>query len=73
MTESHELMGGKLHVYRRMAGGKWQCSTYLSGKNWRVSTKQDSLALAKDFAEDWYLGLMGKNRAGLLRVGHTFK
>ncbi len=33
----------------------WQCSTYLAGKNWRVSTKEDSLALAKDFAEDWYL------------------
>jgi integrase len=73
MTEKHELMGGKLHVYRRENSGCWQCSTYLAGKNWRVSTKEDSLALAKDFAQDWYLGLMGKSRAGILKVGKTFK
>jgi hypothetical protein len=73
MPERHELMGGKLHVYRRENSGNWQCSTYLAGKNWRVSTKEDSLAHAKDFAEDWYLGLRGKNRAQLLRVGKTFR
>lgn len=73
MKEQHELMGGKLHLYRRENSGYWQCSTYLAGKNWRVSTKEDSLALAKDFAEDWYLGLKGKNRAGMLKVGKTFK
>src|ERR1700692_4146143 len=73
MPETHELMDGKLHVYRRDNSGCWQCSTYLAGKNWRVSTKEDSLALAKDFAEDWYLGLKGKNRAGELRSGKTFK
>ena len=73
MPEHHELMGGKLHVYRRENSGKWQCSTYLAGKNWRTSTKEDSLALAKEFAEDWYLELRGKNRAKLLRVGKTFK
>jgi hypothetical protein len=73
MTERHELMGGKLHVYRRENSGYWQCSTFLKGKNWRVSTKEDSLAHAKDFAEDWYLELKGKSRAGVLRVGKTFK
>ena len=73
MKEHHELMGGKLHVYRRENSGNWQCSTYLAGKNWRVSTKEDSLARAKDFAEDWYLGLKGKSRAGELKVGKTFK
>lgn len=73
MTEKHELMGGKLHVYRRENSGCWQCSTYLAGKNWRVSTKEDSLAHAKDFAQDWYLGLVGKSRAGMLKVGKTFK
>ena len=55
MAEDHQLMGGKLHVYRRENSGNWQCSTYLAGKNWRVSTKEDSLSHAKDFAEDWYL------------------
>jgi integrase len=73
MAEHHELMGGKLHVYRRENSGNWQCSTYLAGKNWRVSTKEDSLAHAKDFAEDWYLELKGKSRAGQLKVGTTFK
>jgi len=73
MAEHHEMMGGKLHVYRRENSAKWQCSTYLSGKNWRVSTKEDSLSHAKDFAEDWYLELKGKSRAGQIRVGKTFQ
>jgi integrase len=73
MAEHHRLMGGKLHVYRRENSSHWQCSTYLAGKNWRVSTKEDSLAHAKDFAEDWYLGLKGKNRSGDLKSGKTFK
>jgi len=73
MAEHHEMMGGKLHVYRRENSGYWQCSTFLNGKNWRVSTKEDSLAHAKDFAEDWYLGLRGKSHAGVLKVGKTFK
>lgn len=73
MPEHHELMGGKLHVYRRENSGNWQCSTYLAGKNWRVSTKEDSLSHAKDFAEDWYLGLRGKSRVGELKTGKTFK
>jgi len=73
MAEQHNLMGGKLHVYRREDSGYWQCSTYLAGKNWRVSTKEDSLAVAKQFAEDWYLSLRGKNIAGELPTGRTFK
>lgn len=73
MAEHHQLMGGKLHVYRRPNSRHWQCSTFLHGKNWRVSTKQDSLSLAKDFAEDWYLELRGKSRAGILKVGKTFQ
>lgn len=69
----HVLMGGKLHVYKRENSDHWQCSTYLSGKNRRVSTKEESLAKAKDFAEDWYLGLMGKYRMGDLKDGKTFQ
>jgi hypothetical protein len=46
--------------------------------NWRVSTHEDSLSRAKDFAEDWNLGLRGKAHAGLLpketrRQGKKFK
>ena len=72
MEEHHELMGGKLHVYRRARSSNWQCSTYLNGKNWRQSTGEDSLARAKHFAEDWYLSLRGKKHAGVLKVGKTF-
>lgn len=70
---SHELMGGKLHIYKRENSRHWQCSTYLAGRNWRVSTKEDSLERAKDFAEDWYLGLRGKLRAGEIKTGKTFR
>ena len=70
---SHELMGGNLHVYRRENSRFWQCATYLRGKNRRVSTKQESLAQAKDFAEDWYLGLRAKDRLGLIRNEKTFR
>ena len=76
MSESvakHELMGGKLHVYRRENSGQWQCATYLAGKNHRVSTKSDSLSHAKDFAHDWYLELHGKFRRGEVKAEKTFK
>ena len=63
---AHTILGGKVHVYRRENSRHWQCATYLAGKNRRVSTKEDSLAKAKDFAEDWYLELRGKARAGEL-------
>ncbi|WP_175421785.1 MULTISPECIES: hypothetical protein [Bradyrhizobium] len=70
---THELMGGKLHVYKRENSRYWQCSTFLNGKNRRVSTKEESLAHAKQFAEDWYLELRGKSRAGLLTNEKTFE
>jgi len=73
MSEHHRMMGGKLHVYRRENSGFWQCSAYLAGKNRRISTKEDSLTLAKEFAEDWYLEMRGKNRAGELKTGRTLK
>ncbi len=69
----HSLMGGKLHVYRRPGSSQWQCSAFLAGKNHRVSTKTDSLAHAKDFANDWYLELHGKLRRGEVKREKTFK
>jgi integrase len=77
-AEAHETMGGKINIYRCEKGDTWQCSTFLNGRNWRVSTHEDSLGRAKDFAEDWYLGLRGKAHAGLLpketrRQGKKFK
>ena len=69
----HTLMGGKLHVYKRENSSYWQCSTFMGGKNRRTSTKEESLAQAKDFAEDWYLELKGKHKRGELRYEKPFK
>jgi integrase len=73
MAEHHELMGGMLHVYKRENSRFWQAAAYLKGKNRRISTKEESLAHAKDIAEDWFLELKGKARAGLLKSGPTFE
>ena len=51
----------------------WQCACSVAGKQRRTSTKEDSLSRAKDVAQDWYLGLMGKYRAGELKEGVTFR
>jgi len=69
----HTIMGGKVHVYKRENSGVWQCSTYLAGKNRRVSTKEESLSTAKEFAEDWYLGLRGVSARGEILNEKTFK
>ncbi|UIY31014.1 site-specific integrase [Neorhizobium galegae] len=69
---SHKVLGDKVRVYRRPNSSVWQCSTYLEGKEWRVSTKTDSLSQAKEFAEDWYFELKGKSRAGGLKKEKTF-
>jgi integrase len=70
---NHTIFGGKVHIYKRSSGRHWQCSAYLSGKNRRVSTKEDNLSLAKEFAEDWYLDLRGKQRQGELLSEKTFR
>lgn len=69
----HTILGGKVHVYKRGRSRYWQCSAYIAGKNRRASTKQESLAQAKDFAEDWYLDLRGKSSRGELKTEKTFK
>jgi integrase len=70
---NHELMGGRLQVYQRGNSRFWQCSASIGGKQRRTSTKQESLSLAKATAQDWYLTLCGKDRAGLLTSGKLFK
>lgn len=70
--EIHKTLGNKVRIYRRRDGGKWHCSTYMKGKEWRKSTKEASLARAKDIAEDWYLELCGKDRFGELDTGKSF-
>lgn len=69
---NHSVLGGKVQLYRRGNGSFWWCSASVAGKQHRATTKEDNLALAKVFAEDWYLELRGKSRAGLLKTEKTF-
>lgn len=68
----HELMGGRLHLYKRENSRYWQCSTFIGGRNRRMSTKEEGISQAKDLAEEWYLELKGKYKRGDLKYGKTF-
>lgn len=69
---NHAILAGKVHLYQRPDSAFWWCSTYLEGKKRRKPTKSESLAQAKDFAEDWYLDLRDKKRRGELLNERTF-
>jgi integrase len=70
--ERHDILGGEAYVYKRNGSPYWQCYTYLAGRIWRTTTKEERLSHAKEFAEDWYLGLRGKKRSGEIKEGPTF-
>jgi len=70
---SHIIHGGKVNIYRREDGNVWQCSASVGHKQFRVSTGETSLDLAKQFAADWLLTLKGKKHAGILVTGKTFE
>jgi integrase len=72
-TTRHTLLDGKVQIYMRASSPHWQCSCSVAGRQKRTTTKEESLARAKDVARDWYLSLMGKYRAGELKDGKTFK
>ncbi len=55
--ETHSLLDGKVHLYKRGTSRFWQCSTYLRGRNHRASTKEESLTFAKDYAQQWYMAM----------------
>jgi len=71
-TAIHTILGGKVRLYKRPNSPFWQCSTFLQGKKRRTTTKEESLAQAKDYAEDWYLTMMGKHHRGELKNEKTF-
>src|SRR5271157_6072007 len=73
MPEQHTILGGKVYVYKRPNSSLWQCSSYFAGRNRRTSTKEESLSKAKEIAEDWYLQLRGKLRAGEIKNEKTFR
>ena len=66
-------MDGDLQVFKRAGRKAWQCAASIGGRQYRFSTKEESLALAKQVAQDWYLEKMGKSRAGLLKTEKTVK
>ena len=73
MATRHSLLDNKVQLYMRPNSPHWQSSCSIAGKQRRTSTKEESLSRAKDVARDWYLGLMGKYRAGELKEGVTFR
>jgi integrase len=69
----HKIMGGRVQVYKRADFGRyWWARTRVNNQKHRVSTGEESLSHAKQIAEDWYLELRGKSRAGLLTTEKTF-
>lgn len=69
MDQKITILDGKIHLYKRNESEIWQCSSYLEGKNRRVSTKESSLSKAKKVAEEWYFDL----RKGDLSQEKRFK
>jgi len=63
MEKRHELMGGKVQLFTRPNSKFWYCEATVGGRQRRISTKKENLALAKDVAKDWYLTLEGKAHA----------
>ncbi len=55
--ETHSLLDGKVHLYKRDNSRFWQASTYLDGRNHRVSTKEEKLPLAIHVAKEWYMAV----------------
>ncbi len=70
---THKLMDGDLQVFKRSGRRHWQCAASIGGRQYRGSTREESLSLAKEIAKDWYLEKTGKSRAGLLRTEKTVK
>ena len=60
---THEILGGKVQLFQR--GQVWFARASVDRQQIKKSTKTDSLSHAKEVAEDWYMGLRGKSRAGI--------
>jgi len=62
MPESHTILDGKVHIYRRPRSRFWQCATYLGDRNYRQTTRQENIAYAIEFARDWFLDRVAEDR-----------
>jgi integrase len=63
----HEILGGLVQLYKRPRSRYWQCSASYRGRQFRASTEEEDLPQAKQYAEDWFLEVRGKSRAGILK------
>jgi len=71
---AHTMFDGRLQIYRRKDSGSWHAAARVGKRRFRQSLKEERLEQAKDIAEEWYLGLRGKLRAGEITPSeHTFK
>ncbi len=70
--ERHRILGDKVAIYRRRDGGVWHAYTFLKGNEWRQTTKETSLAKAKEVATDWYMTLTARAHYGELKTGKSF-
>jgi integrase len=79
-TETYKFLDGKVNLYKRKNSRFWQCSTYMDSRNHRVSTKEESLTLAKEFAREWYMATYVQSKSQrhtkrtallLKKFGHT--
>lgn len=68
----HVIFDSRIQLYKRPNSPHWQAACSVGGKQRRTTTREESLSRAKDVASDWYLGLMGKQRAGELQDGKKF-
>ena len=67
MVVRHEILGGLVQLYKRERSRYWQCSASYQGRQFRGSTQEEDLPQAKQYAEDWFLEVRGKSRAGILK------
>src|SRR5690242_9613041 len=69
--QNYPVLGGKAYVFKRDDSKYWQAATYLNGRNFRYSTREEHLNNAIQFAEDWYISLRGKAELGVLPASQT--
>ncbi len=70
--ETHQILNDKVQLYRRGDGRIWRCAASTEGKQKRATTKCDSLSLATEISEDYYLELRGKAKTRPLLSERSF-
>ncbi len=62
----HVISEGTVQVYQRARSRFWQCAVFIDGHNYRASTRQESQALAIEWAKEWARKLRSQAELGLL-------